>query len=207
MEPLDPAHDPSPAAHQVDPGKAPDAGPPTDAGALPRCPYGELDDPHRGFIRCLLPDERDAGWLPPPSQPPAPPPTANPPADAGPAPDGGKDIKPAGPPPLVEIGAPTFENGEVPKVRLDKALNAASADIGKCVAEHGGLNAPLGSLKVQFLVRSRGRAEGVEILTSKGVSADAAACVRLLLKNRAIGAPTVDPVGVTLTISLKPAPR
>src|SRR5258706_3655416 len=42
-----------------------------DAGAAqgdagPRCPYGSLEDPHRGFVRCLTPDERDAGWLPPP---------------------------------------------------------------------------------------------------------------------------------------------
>ena len=41
---------------------------PADAGAdaAPRCPYGSLEDPHRGFVRCLLPDERDAGWTPPP---------------------------------------------------------------------------------------------------------------------------------------------
>jgi hypothetical protein len=204
---LDPAHDPAPLGRNNDSGKSPDAGPPTDAGDAPRCPYGELNDPHRGFVRCLLPDERDAGWLPPPSQPPAPPSTGAPIADAGPPADAGKDIKPAGPPPTVELGTPVYENGEVPKAKMDKALNAATADIGKCVAEHGGLSGASGSLKVQFLVRSRGRAEGVEILASKGVSAEAAACVRLLLKNKPIGSPTADPVGVTLTISLKPGSR
>ena len=52
-----------------------DAGPPSDAGpgATPRCPYGELVDPHRGFVRCLTPDERGADWLPPAPQPPPPP--------------------------------------------------------------------------------------------------------------------------------------
>ncbi len=112
---------------------------------------------------------------------------------------------PARPPPLpaVEIGAPRFENGEVTKV--EKSLGKASADLARCVAEHGGLGAEAGSLKVQFLVRFRGRAEGVEILSAKGVSAEAAACVRQRLKNKAIGAPTADPVGVTVTVTFRAA--
>jgi hypothetical protein len=167
-----------------------------DAGAAPRCPYGALEDPHRGFVRCLLPEERDAGWLPPPPQgdaPPADPPKVEPP----------HDVAPAAPPPLVEIGAPKFENGEVTKV--EKSLGRATGDLARCVADNGGLGADAGSVKVQFLVRSRGRAEGVEVLASKGVSSEAAACVRRLLKNKAIGAPTADPVGVTVTISFKAA--
>ncbi len=179
------------------PDRAPDKAPP-DAGpdGGPRCPYGELNDPHRGFVRCLLPDERDAGWLPPPPQgpqgdaPPAEPPKAEPP-------------KAAGAPPAVEIGAPKFENGEVTKV--EKSLGKHAAEIGKCVAEHGGLTGEAGSLKVQFLVRARGRAEGVEVLAAKGISAEASACVRQVLKNKAIGAPTSDPVGVTVIITLKAA--
>jgi hypothetical protein len=55
-------------------------------------------------------------------------------------------------------------------------------------------------------VRARGRAEGVEVTGARGVSADASACVRVLLKNKAIGAPTADPVGVTVTVTLK-APK
>src|SRR6185437_2029833 len=146
------------------------------AGAAPRCPYGALEDPHRGFVRCLLPDERDAGWTPPPagdataapsaSAAPAPPPTAAPPAPA-PA--------PPAPPPLVEIGEPKFENGDVTKV--EKSLGKASAGLARCIADNGGLTADSGSVKIQFLVRSRGRAEGVEVLAAKGVSADAAGCV------------------------------
>ena len=207
VEPLtDPASanaDAIEAAKRVDHDKheAPDAGPPADAGsgkAEPRCPYGELSDPHRGFVRCLAPDERDAGWLPPQPQPapdapvakdPTPAPATTPPAASG-------------PPPLVDIGAPKFENGEVP--RAEKALTKAATEIAACVADHGGLTGATGTLKIQFLVRNRGRAEGVEVLSSKGVSPDAAACVRLLLKNKPIGPPTSDPVGVTVTISLKP---
>jgi hypothetical protein len=44
----------------------------------------------------------------------------------------------------------------------------------------------------------------VEVLAAKGVSAEASTCVRHLLKNKAIGAPTADPVGVTVTITFKP---
>jgi hypothetical protein len=175
------------------PDKAPDdAGAPSSDGG-PRCPYGELTDPHRGFVRCLLPDERDAGWLPPPPQgdpQPPEPPKAEPP-------------KPAAPP-TVEIGAPKFENGQVTKV--EKSLGKASAGIAKCVAEHGGLDGDGGRMKIQFLVRSRGRAEGVEVLSAKNVSREAASCVRVLLKNKAIGAPSADPVGVTVVITFK-APK
>jgi hypothetical protein len=181
--------------------EAPDAGPPADAGpgkAEPRCPYGELSDPHRGFVRCLAPDERDAGWLPP--QPQTPPPSPDAPAAKDPTPQAPPAV--AAPPPLVDIGAPKFENGEVP--RAEKSLTKAATEIAKCVADHGGLTAATGTLKIQFLVRNRGRAEGVDVVSSKGVGPDAAACVRLLLKNKPIGPPTADPVGVTVTISLKP---
>lgn len=173
---------------------------PADAGAdaAPRCPYGTLEDPHRGFVRCLLPDERDAGWMPPPppdDAPPPEPPRAEPPPDAG-----------AAPPPLptVEIGAPQFENGEVTKV--EKSLGKASSALARCIAEHGGLSGDAGTVKIQFLVRSRGRAEGVEVLAAKGVGAEASACVRRLIKNKAIGAPTADPVGVTVTLTFR-APK
>jgi hypothetical protein len=180
-----------------------DAGAPGDAGGAPRCPYGELSDPHRGFVRCLTPDERDAGWLPPPSQEPVP-------APAPEVPDAGKATPapvtpPPAPPPLVELGAPKFDNGEVPKV--EKFLNGLLTDVAKCVSDHGGLASAAGSIKVQFLVRARGRAEGVEVLSSKGIGAEAASCVRLLLKNRAVGTPSVDPVGVTVTLTLKAPPK
>jgi len=87
---------------------------------------------------------------------------------------------------------------------VEKSLGKASGDLARCVADHGGLTADAGTVKVQFLVRFRGRAEGVEVLSAKGIGAEASACVRHLLKNKAIGAPTADPVGVTVTITFKP---
>ncbi len=128
--------------------------------------------------------------------PPAPPaPSAE--ADAGSAPAS------SGPPPAVEIGSPAFENGQVP--RTEKALAKLSDAIGKCVADHGGLSAATGSMKLTFLdSRPRTLHEGVEVQSAKNVSADAKDCVRLLLKNKAIGAPSADPVGVTVELRFKP---
>lgn len=199
------------ALHKGSPGRAapgdndasaPEASP---DGSPPPCLHGALEDPHRGFVRCLEPGEVDAGWLPPAPQPDAPP-GGN--GDAGAA-DASppESIPPSAPatPPLVEIGAPVFENGEVPSV--PKMMKGILGKVGRCVADHGGLVGTAGSLKVQFLVRSRGRAEGVEIERAKGVSDAASACVRLLLKNKAIGSPTADPVGVTVTFSFKPTSK
>jgi hypothetical protein len=107
------------------------------------------------------------------------------------------------PPPLVEVKPASFVSGDVPD--LDKKLQKLVDSVAKCVADAGGLSGPSGSIKVQFLVRARGRAEGVEVLSAKGAGENAAECVRLLLKNRPVGAPTADPVGVTVTFSLKPA--
>jgi hypothetical protein len=166
------------------------------SSAPPKCPYGELSDPHRGFVRCLTPDERDAGWLPPTAQTP-PVPTPSPSAE----PDAGSP-QASGPAPLVEIGSPAFENGQVP--RTEKALVRIADAIGKCVGDHGGLQGATGSMKVTFLVRVRGRAEGVEVANPKNVSSEAKDCVRLLLKNRPIGAPSADPVGVTVSLTFRP---
>lgn len=198
------------------PGKqAPPAADASADAALPRCLHGALEDPHRGFVRCLEPGEVDAAWLPPHPQPELPPvnggdagspdggPANGGAADAGP-PEAGLPVVPAAPP-VVEIGEPAYENGDVP--RVPKLLKGITSKISSCIADNGGLAGSTGSIKVQFLVRSRGRAEGVEVLSAKGISDAASGCVRLLLKNKAVGSPSADPVGVTVTFSLKAAPR
>lgn len=175
---------------------APDA---SEAGdAAPRCPHGVLEDPHRGYVRCLAPGEADAGWLPP-----APQPIPDDGGADGGASDAAPEPSPAEPRPHVEWSAPVYENGEVP--RIEKALKSAANDIANCVAAHGGLTGKSGSLKVQFMVRARGRAEGVEVLAAKGVGSEVAVCVRLAVKNKPVGAPTAEPVGVTVSFSLTPA--
>jgi len=173
----------------------------SDAGTdgAPRCPHGALEDPHHGFVRCLTPEEADAGYRPPSQSP----------GDAGAADapsDGASDAgaAPVGPPPVVDVGTPTFESGEVKTAQ--KAISKLSPEIGKCVAENGGLSDKTGSIKLQFLVRVRERAEGVEVLSQKNVSPQAASCVKGLLKNRWVGTPSADPVGVTVTLTFK-APK
>src|SRR5262249_46052623 len=106
------------------PSAAPDAG---DGG----CPYGRLEDPHRGFVRCLNADEAAAGWLPPPPQ--------AEPVDAGPPPSMA--------PPSVEIGAPSFENGDVPKA--EKFIHGFEEGIAKCIATHGGMTGSSAKIKLQ----------------------------------------------------------
>jgi hypothetical protein len=184
-------------APSVDGGALPDAAiaedgaAPVDGGVAVEgdggCPYGRLEDPHRGFIRCLNRDEVDAGWLPPSPQ-------------GEPADGGAVAVGPASPP-VLEIGSPAFENGDVPKA--EKFLQNAQNEIAKCIADHGGLSGSAGKIKLQFLVRARGKAEGVEIVSSKGIRDDAKECIRRLLKNKNVGLPTADPVGVNVTIVLK----
>lgn len=241
----------------------------------PACPHGALEDPHRGFIRCLGPGEKspfapaaDGG------APDAPPPDAAPAKDNGnagkdsdnPGKDSGnagkdsgnagapgKDDSGAGkdsggssgkdsgnpgngsdgnngagnngtadagapgtqpppppeppkpgPPPLVEMKSPKFENGDVPRAEKSLTNKKVLEAVAKCVSEAGGLTGKTATLKVEFLVRVRGKAEGVEV-TPKGVSDAAAKCVRTFLKNRTVGTPTADPVGVTVVYTLKPS--
>ncbi len=108
--------------------------------------------------------------------------------------------KPAAPPPRVEIGQLQFVGGEVKLIV--EMLAKTREPVGRCVADHGGLRSKDGSIEVQFLVRVRGRAEGVEVLSLKGVHKKAGRCVRKFLKNRWIGTPSDDPVGVTLRYGL-----
>ncbi len=186
-----------------------------DSSETPKCPHGSLEDPHRGFVRCLRSDEADAGWLPPAPQPEPQSPDGG--ADAGaaadpkpPEPEAKPEPKPEPkaeekplPPPVVTVGAPKFEGGEIP--RAEKFLNGLIEGFGKCVAEHGGLKTPKGKLELTFLVRARGRAEGVEIGNTKGISDEASTCLRTLVKNRAVGAPSADPVGVTVSFTFERA--
>lgn len=194
------------------------AAPQEDAGAADSgdggCPHGALEDPHRGFVRCLQPGEKspiqtgepDAGSgdggapdATPPSAPSAPPSAAPsaPPSTAPSAPPL------PGPVPLIEMKTPKFDNGDVPKAEKTLSGTKLTDAIAKCVSEAGGLTGKSGSLKVELLVRLRGKAEGVEVTAQGGVPPSAAKCVQTLLKNRTIGSPSADPVGVTVIYNLK----
>lgn len=197
------------------------------------CPHGALEDPHHGFIRCLNPGETspfadggtDSGspdaapsasptaapTLTPTASPTAAPtaaPSANPTAAPSAAPTAAPGTTatavapPAGVPATVEMKTPTFESGTVPTA--EKALSKLTDAVTKCVNDNGGLKDKTGSLKVEILVRFAGKAEGVEV-TGKGISPDAQKCVQKLIRGKKLGQPSSDPVGVTVTYSLKAA--
>jgi hypothetical protein len=208
-----------------------DSGAPGDGGKPEGgCPNGALEDPHRGFVRCLAQGEKspivggeaDAGADADAGDGASPGAGSgnsggggNGSGGAGSAPDAGPPAAPAptpaptpapapGPPPIVEMKAPKFENGDVPKAEKNLSGKKVLDAIAKCVADAGGLTAKTGSLKVELMVRARGKAEGVEV-KPQGVSEEAARCVRTFLKNRSVGMPTADPTGVTVVYNLKPA--
>ena len=97
-------------------------------------------------------------------------------------------------PPEVALSKAKLTGGRVEG--LDEALEKTREAVAHCVAVHGGLTGDSGRLDVQFLVRDRGRAEGVEVMRAQRVTGEAATCVQRLLKNRLIGTPSDDPVGV-----------
>ncbi|MBK8253496.1 MAG: hypothetical protein IPK82_12620 [Polyangiaceae bacterium] len=217
----------------TDDGGPPDAAP--DGNKYPACPHGALEDPHRGFIRCLAPGEKspfapvesDAGadsapadsgssdsgssdsgssdsGTPDSGTPDSGTPDSGTP-DSGSSDAGPEPVRP-GPVPVVEMKAPKFENGDVPNAEKNLSGKKVLDGIAKCVSDAGGLTAKTGTLKVELLVRVRGKAEGVEV-TPTGVPEAGAKCVRNFLKNRTVGVPSADPVGVTVIYQLKPASK
>ncbi|MBM4360326.1 MAG: hypothetical protein FJ096_19645 [Deltaproteobacteria bacterium] len=107
----------------------------------------------------------------------------------------------AAPPVDVSVTKPKLLGGTVSA--LADALDKTRDGVAGCVAAHGGLGGESGRLEVQFLVRDRGRAEGVEVMRVQRVSPEAAQCVQRFLKNRLIGSPSDDPVGVVFAYKLK----
>lgn len=128
-------------------------------------------------------------------------------AEDNPADDGAEkkppppEDKPAAVAPKVSLNEPKLVGGEVKLVT--KMLQKTFGKVAACVKESDGLDGKTGFVELQFLVRVRGRAEGVEVRKQKGVSKPAAKCVQKLLKNLWVGTPSNDPVGVTFRYELK----
>lgn len=105
-------------------------------------------------------------------------------------------------PPEVRIGKPKYlTEGDVPL--LPRMLDKARDEMARCVVDQGGLPGAEGALALQLLVRYRGRAEGVSVLSSRGLPSGAERCIRALLHNRWVGSPSADPVGLSVEIRLK----
>jgi hypothetical protein len=177
----------------------------------PGCIYGQVIDGHSGAVRCLSPEEISP---PGPYDVPAEPADAG--ADAGAGRDGGpaaarRDAAveasiavPLRSAPFVSIEGLQFENGEVPHAAA--ALERIKKDLAKCAAPASSETVALkadAAVELRFLVRAPGKAEGVDVVQSRGVSADIVRCVTSSLAGRLVGPPTSDPVGVALTVRFK----
>jgi hypothetical protein len=182
----------------------------------PACPWGRISNGKGLLLRCIGESEAQAlraGALPSApaiaSAAPAPvaapavsaAPSAQPPADEPEANDG-------------DTGAPS--SGE----KLDVAIGPVSADTGelgigklgaphdryvKCINDNGGLKDKTGEVSVRFLVRQRGRAEGVSVLKRSNVTAEAARCVAEVVDRRYVGVPEAPIVGATVVVKFSKA--
>lgn len=154
----------------------------------PACPWGRISDGKGLLVRCLSEEEtrRLLGASGEPSgAPDAPAPSAHDPAGE---PSGAASPEPApgGEKVSVQIGPVTVDEGKLPLA--EKRLQAARSRIAQCF-DAGGLRADQGEVVVRFLVRARGRAEGVSVARRTRVTVKAARCVADVIDRRWVGQP------------------
>jgi len=165
----------------------------------PVCSWGRVANGKGMIVRCLTRAEAEA--LGASSGPPrgaassATPP--RPAASASAAPPAVVAPRPL----AVEVGPVVVDTGALP-LALGK-LKAPADRYLACVRDHGGLKGETGELQVRFLVRERGRAEGVVVSKRSGISEDAARCVADVIDRRLVGSPEAPMVGVTVTVRVR----
>jgi hypothetical protein len=98
------------------------------------------------------------------------------------------------------VGPAQADTGELPEAQAQ--LRRASPRYAQCVESNGGLDAASGQVTLRFLVRERGRAEGVGVKDRRGMSLAAAKCIAEVIDRRYVGYPAAPIVGATLTIEL-----
>lgn len=161
----------------------------------PVCAWGRLANGKGMLVRCI--DQAEASALlarvaaaPPPAAFPtatgSAPPTETPPPE---------DL-----PLSARLVRVTADEGKLPVA--EKKLDVPRDRYVDCVKKHGGLSADKGEVHVRFLVRQRGRAEGVSVAKRAGVSAKAAACIADVVDRRAVGTPDAPMVGATAVIEV-----
>ncbi|HMJ53482.1 MAG TPA: hypothetical protein VK540_15455 [Polyangiaceae bacterium] len=104
-------------------------------------------------------------------------------------------------PVAVTLEGPVFDGGDVP--RAGAALDRMKSAFVRCASIESALAKNEASIDLRFLVRSPGRAEGVDVDKARGVSADVVRCMTSVLARSYIGAPSDDPVGVAVTVRLR----
>jgi hypothetical protein len=154
----------------------------------PACPWGRIADGRGMLVRCLLETESKVLL----QRTPAPAEDA-PPADAGSSPEAS-----SGGALEVSIGPVTADVGTLPMAA--KKLELGKPKFENCVLDNGGLESSPAEVHVRFLVRERGRAEGVSVSKLRGVSKKVARCVADVVDRRYVGEPEAPLVGATVVI-------
>jgi hypothetical protein len=158
----------------------------------PACGWGRVADGRGMIVRCITQAEaqalvgRPAASATPSAQPSA---SAAPPPPATPA---AMTVE-------ASIGPVSVTDGSLPEA--EKKLKKALKRFAECVNQHGGMSATEGEVQVKFLVRERGRAEGVEVVKRQGMTQAAARCVADVVDRRDVGLP--DAPIVTATVAIK----
>ena len=184
----------------------------------PACPWGRIGNGKGLIVRCLSESEAQAlrsGALPAVASA-SPAPSAVQPASVA-------SVAPPVPTPELsdaDAGAATAPTSSDEK--LDVTVGPVTADSGtlgigklgaareryvKCVKDNGGLSEKEGEVQVRFLLRQRGRAEGVSVAKRIGVSAEAARCVSDIVDRRYVGVPDAPIVGATVVIKFTKASK
>jgi hypothetical protein len=171
----------------------------------PVCPWGRVADGQGILLRCL--DRAEAqglvGTLPARATGAAPAPSL---AAAGPvtAPAAAPVVRPAAYKRVMvqQVGPAQADTGELPEAQAQ--LRKVQERYAQCVEDSGGLERAEGRVTLRFLVRERGRAEGVAVKDRQGVSLAAAKCVAQVVDRRYVGYPAAPIVGATLSIDFVP---
>ncbi len=99
---------------------------------------------------------------------------------------------------LKAVSAARADTGELPEART-QLLRAGDRYV-QCVESNGGMSQSPARVTVRFLVRERGRAEGVTVKEREGVSMAAAKCVATVVDRRYVGYPAAPIVGADLSV-------
>jgi hypothetical protein len=190
----------------------------------PVCPWGRVSDGRGMLVRCL--EAAEAARLSAAAGPTAPVTSAAPGVAPAAAAVPRAPVAPASAPRAAALEAPPLASPVLApspgrssrRVRL-QAVGPAQADTGElpdaqgqlarasdryvqCVENGGGISTSPAKVTLRFLVRERGRAEGVTVKDRSGVSLAAAKCIAEVVDRRFVGYPAAPIVGADVSIEL-----
>ncbi len=149
----------------------------------PVCSWGRIANGKGMLVRCLTKAEASRLAKSPGA---APSPTS--------APTAGGPLK-------ADVVRVSVDQGKLPAAQ--KKLREANVRFAQCVEKEGGLSGRRAEVHVRFLVRARGRAEGVSVAKRVGVGEAAARCVAHVVDRRWVGSPAAPIVAGTVVIRLE----